>query len=50
MGIFAILRYQWLFHIKALSVTLVIYAMLGIGAAFYAQRRKTEVLLGEGTQ
>jgi hypothetical protein len=39
MGMFAILRYQWLFHTKALSVTLVIYATLGIGAASYARRR-----------
>lgn len=39
IGMFAILRYQWLYHIKALAVTLVIYTTLGIGAASYARRR-----------
>ncbi|MFT5694116.1 MAG: amino acid transporter [Myxococcota bacterium] len=38
IAMLAILRYQWLFHTQALAVTLVIYATLGIGAAFYARR------------
>ncbi len=41
MGMFAILRYQWLFHTEALAVTLAIYAALGIGSAFYARRLNT---------
>jgi len=43
MGMFAILAYQWLFHAKALWVTLGIYVVLGIGAATYARRRHPEI-------
>jgi len=39
IGMLAILRYQWLFHIRALVVTFGLYAALGIGAAIYARRR-----------
>jgi amino acid transporter len=39
LGMFAILRYQWIVHTQALFVTLVIYVALGIGAASYARRR-----------
>ncbi|MFT7678418.1 MAG: amino acid transporter [Planctomycetota bacterium] len=42
IGMFAIFRYQWLFHIRALAVTLGIYAALGAGATTYAWRLKTE--------
>ena len=41
VGLVAILRYQWLFHPRALTVTLGIYAALGVGSAAYARRRKT---------
>ncbi len=40
VGLFAILRYQWLFHVRALTVTLSIYAALGVGSVTYARRRK----------
>ncbi|MFT4709577.1 MAG: amino acid transporter [Bacteroidia bacterium] len=41
VGLLAILQYQWLFHVRALSVTLGIYVCLGLGSAAYAQRRET---------
>ncbi|MFT5289821.1 MAG: amino acid transporter [Planctomycetota bacterium] len=40
VGLLAILRYQWLFHVKALAVTLGLYVALGIGSGMYALRRK----------
>ncbi|MFT4543447.1 MAG: hypothetical protein ACI835_005919 [Planctomycetota bacterium] len=40
VGLLAILRYQWLFHVRALVVTLGIYAALGFGSTMYARRRK----------
>lgn len=40
VGLLAILRYQWLFHVRALVVTLGLYAALGIGSATYARRSK----------
>ena len=40
VGLIAILQYQWLFHVRALAVTLGIYACLGIGSTAYAGRRK----------
>lgn len=40
IAMFAILRYQWLFHPRALAVTFGIYIALGVGATTYAWRRK----------
>jgi len=39
IAMLAILRYQWLFHLRALAVTFGIYAALGVGSAIYARRR-----------
>lgn len=43
VGLLAILRYQWLFHPRALAVTLGLYAALGLGSAAYARRRVAAV-------
>jgi amino acid transporter len=40
VGLLAILRYQWLFHVRALVVTFGIYGALGLGSATYARRRE----------
>ncbi|MFT4543396.1 MAG: amino acid transporter [Planctomycetota bacterium] len=40
VGLIAILRYQWLFHPRALAITFGLYAALGIGSATFSLRHK----------
>jgi len=40
VGLLAILRYQWLFHTRALVVTLGIYAALGVGSVTFSRRHR----------